>query len=156
MNSSYKLSENDALERLRELCSRAEKSEYDISKKLDEWGLEDKAEAIISNLRNDRFLDNSRYARAFVIDKIRFNKWGKYKVTYLLRGKKISENDIRDALGAIDPTEYKTIVFEELKKKKASLRIYDLNKIKASIYAFGNQRGYESEIINEFIRMIEK
>jgi regulatory protein len=123
MNASGYISENEALNRLRDFCSRAEKSEYDIRKKLDEWGLEDSAEKIISVLKTERYLDNSRYACAFTIDKIRFNKWGKYKVTYLLRGKKISETDIHEAFEAIDNNEYKNIVFDELKKKKASLKI---------------------------------
>jgi regulatory protein len=151
MNSSYYISENDALNRLMELCSRSEKSEDDICKKLKEWGLEDKSEKIISDLKVDKYLDNSRYARAFAIDKIRFNKWGKYKVGYLLRGKHISDSDINMALEAIDYDEYKTIVFEELKKKKKTLKLKDIYKIKTKIYAFGNQRGYESELINEFL-----
>jgi regulatory protein len=156
MTYSNYFSENEALNRLKDLCSRTEKSEYDIRIKLDEWGLEDRAENVIAALKTERYLDNSRYARAFAVDKIRFNKWGKYKVAYLLRGKKISEKDIHDALGAIDIDEYKTIIIEELKKKKASLKIYDINKIKASIYSFGNQRGYESEHINEFLAMKDK
>jgi len=151
MNSGYNLSENDALNRLMDLCSRAEKSEYDIQKKLTEWGLEDKAEKIISVLKNDKYLDNSRFARAFTIDKIRFNKWGKFKVKYLLKCKKISDKDVQDALDTIDYNEYRTIVFEELKKKKKSLKMNDPFKIKTKIYTFGNQRGYESELIGEFI-----
>jgi regulatory protein len=153
MNSSYYISENEALNRLMNLCSRSEKSEFDILQKLTEWGIEDKAGKIITILKNEKYIDNSRFARAFAVDKIRFNKWGKYKVGYLLRGKHISDLEIKDALGKVDYDEYRTIVFEELSKKKKSLKINDPYKIKNKIFAFANQRGYESELTNEFLGM---
>lgn len=155
MKQPYKISESYAIEKLKELCSRAEKSEYDICKKLSDWGLDNKTEKILSILKEENYINNVRFARAFVTDKIRLNKWGKYKVRMLLRGKNISDTIIREAFEAFDDDEYREIVYSELKKKMKLLKIDDPYKLKAKIYAFGNQRGYESDLVNVFLSMKE-
>jgi len=155
MKPPIKISESYAIEKLKELCSRAEKSEYDICKRLSDWGLYNYTEKILSILRAENYIDNVRFAKAFAIDKIRLNKWGKYKVRMLLRGKNISDTIIREAFEALDDEEYHEIVNSELKKKMKSLKIDDPYKLKAKIYAFGNQRGYENDLINEFLSIKE-
>jgi regulatory protein len=152
MGPSFNIPENVALTRLMALCSRSEKSEYDVLNKLIEWGLEDQSKKILDTLKKENYIDNFRFACAFAIDKIKFNKWGRYKVRYLLKSKHISEIDIQNALNAIDYDEYRKIVFEELRKKKSTLKTTNSFEIKSKIYAFGNQRGYENDLINEFLR----
>jgi regulatory protein len=151
MNGIKKISEKEAIRRLMELCSRAEKSSYDIRKKLAEWGLEKESEKIIGSLTKGHFIDDFRYARAFVIDKIRLNKWGILKVRYLLKSKQITSIDIEKAILALDYEEYRKMVFTELARKQHSLNIKDPYKLKSKLYAFAGQRGYESILINEFI-----
>jgi regulatory protein len=151
MKTLDKISESMALNRLKKLCSRSEKSESDIHKKLTEWKLDDKTGKILSILRAEKFVDNSRFARAFAVDKIRLNKWGKYKVGVLLKNKGISESQIREALSVIDYSEYQQMIFSELNKKKKTLKITDPYQLKSKIFSFGNQRGYENELINEFL-----
>jgi regulatory protein len=118
---------------------------------IDKLNVDEETEKIIDALAKDKYIDDARYARAFVIDKIRFNKWGVIKVRYLLRGKQISTADITTALRSVDPEEYRRIVFDELTKKRKGLHINDSYKLKAKLYAFANQRGYETALINEFI-----
>jgi regulatory protein len=151
MKAVKKISRSEALDRLMNLCSRTEKSSSDIRKKLHEWGLDEETEKIIDALTKDKYIDDTRYARAFVIDKIRFNKWGVIKVRYLLRSKQISSADITAALSSVDPEEYRRIVFDELTKKRKSLQTGHSYKLKAKLHAFANQRGYETVLINEFI-----
>jgi regulatory protein len=155
MTSTERMQESYALNRLKELCSKSEKSEQEISKKLTDWGLESKKENIISILKKENYLNNTRFAHAFAVDKLRFNKWGKYKIKMLLRSKEIIDTIISDALSVIDDQEYRQIIFSELLKKKKSLKERDSYKLKSKIYSFGIQRGYESELINEFLSMKE-
>ena len=79
MKRSPAPSKKEALLRLMKLCSRSEKSTYEIKMKLKNWGLETHAKEIIDQLQKENFLDDSRYARAFVHDKILLNKWGRIK-----------------------------------------------------------------------------
>jgi regulatory protein len=151
MRTTEKINTNHAISRLKQLCSRSEKSELDIRKKLGEWQLEDQADKIISILKNEKFIDNVRYAKAFAIDKMRFNKWGKYKIRIILRSKEIPDFQINEAISSIDEEEYRKMVFSELEKKKKSLKKAEPFIVKAKIFAFGSQRGYESEIINDFL-----
>jgi regulatory protein len=151
MNSTGKVSENYALNRLMDLCSRSEKSEHDIRKKLSEWGLENKSDKIVSILKSEKYVDDTRFARAFAIDKMRLNKWGKFKIRLLLKSKNINDTCLKEALSAIDENEYRHMIFAELTKKKKTLKDKDPYKLKAKIYSFGNQRGYESEVISDFL-----
>lgn len=141
----------DALERLMDLCSRSEKSPYEIEMKLKQWGLESHAEAILEKLREEKFLSPERFARAFSRDKMNFNKWGRIKIRYYLKGHRIQESLIESALLKLDQKEYKNMIFNELKKKSDGIKLKDPYQKKARIYSFGMQRGYEPDLINRFL-----
>ncbi len=151
MKKNQPITESNALNRLMELCSRSEKSSYDIRKKLKEWGLEDKIDAILKKLVKEKFIDNSRFALAFAHDKILINKWGKIKVEYLLKKQQIQRADIAHAFGAINDNEYREMIFMEMQKKKVSLKDSSCMLIKSKLYAFGVQRGYEPDLIRAFV-----
>jgi regulatory protein len=155
MLKTKKMSFSEALQRLMDLCSRSEKSSSDILKKLREWKLEEEADNIIKLLREDLFLDDARYASAFAADKIKLNKWGIIKIRYLLKSRQIMSSDIEKAIIQIDMNNYHQMVFSELSIKKNTLKSKDPYIVKNKLYAFGNQRGYESNLINEFIESIE-
>lgn len=146
---------NEALQRLMDICSRSEKSSSDILKKLREWKLEKEADQIIKHLREEHFIDDLRYACAFVADKIKLNKWGILKVRYSLKSRQIESEIIEKAIDQIDMNVYHKIVFSELSIKKNTLKSKDPFIVKNKLYAFGNQRGYESNFINEFIESTE-
>lgn len=146
-----KISKSEALLRLQNLCSRTEKSEFELRKKLEGWGLNDEADTIIKHLGKDDFLNPLRFAKAFTHDKIMFNKWGKVKVRYQLRGHQIADGIIEEVFSEYDEKTYLEMVYAELSKKRKSIRENNPYKIKAKLFAFGNQRGYESSIISEFI-----
>jgi regulatory protein len=147
------ISEATALSRLMQICSRAEKSAFEIGKKLKEWGLEAKADQIINKLVREGFIDDTRFAIAFSKDKIVLNKWGKIKVRFLLKGYHIPDKDIRQALDRIDDQQYQDIVFAELDKKKSSLKKYPVLQLKSKLYAFGAQRGYEPDLMHRYFEL---
>ena len=60
-----------ALERLRDLCSRSEHCTAEIEKKLYSWGIgSPDGEKIIASLRRDRYIDDERFAHAFAAKRI--------------------------------------------------------------------------------------
>lgn len=140
------MTKKEALIKLQAICSKQEKCTSDIVKKLNEWEVpEETAQEIVNALILDKFVDDVRYANAFVKDKFRFNRWGKIKIVSQLRFKKIDEDIIENALKEIEEPEYKKFVLYELTKKRKSIKDDDKYKIKAKLIRFGQSKGIEME-----------
>ena len=79
-----------ALAALMRLCARAEKSQEDARRLMRGWGLAERdAEGVLAKLVRDRFIDDARYAGAFVREKLRLSGWGGYKIRTALQRKRI-------------------------------------------------------------------
>ena len=88
-----------ALAALMRLCARAEKSESDARRLMRGWGLAERdAEQVLGKLVRDRFIDDGRYAEAFVREKLRLSGWGAYKIRTALQRKGIRRELIDAAL----------------------------------------------------------
>ena len=98
---------DNAFLRLATLCARCEQAEGDLRKKLRDWGIASSdADAIIDRLKQERYLDNERYAHAYCRDKLRFNGWGRIKIAFMLKGKGVEQEFIDAALAQIDEEQY--------------------------------------------------
>ncbi len=98
-----KLTESQALSKVAAYCSKAERSESDVRKKLDAWELQEEAQKrIIDRLKKEKFLDEKRFARSFIKDKVRFNKWGKAKIVFELKKKNVKQSIIDECVSEID------------------------------------------------------
>lgn len=136
------------LNRAAKLCSSGEKCTHDVRIKLIDWGLEsDEAHKAINYLIENKFIDDGRFAKFYVKDKLKFNKWGKIKITYSLRQKQISSNLIEDAISAIDPQEYTEILDQLISSKIRSVGSLKTAANKAKVLRFAAQRGFSSEDI---------
>ena len=144
MKKQNNISKSAALIQLMKECSRSEKSPFDIEKKLKSWGLEQHADDIIEKLRMEKFLDEKRFTKAFIHDKIWINKWGRIKIRFLLLQHKIPLKS------------YKQLVWNELAKKKLSLKNMKPLQVKSKLFSFGYQRGYETDQIREFYETSEE
>lgn len=142
-----------ALARLEELCARSEQCCFDLRSKLYRWKVEQPHDPIIERLLERRFVDDERFARAFVRDKYRFDRWGRIKIAHALAAKRIERPIISSALEEIEPREYAINCFKLLKAKRKSLpddiEPYDARS-KLMRYAAG--RGYEPNLI---IRLLD-
>ncbi len=147
-------SETDILNRLRQICSKSEKSPKDIQDKLKQWNSECDPLYIIGVLKKEGFLDESRYTMAYVNDKIKFARWGKIKIRYHLKFKSISEGIIDHNLNSFPFDEYRKIIEGEIRKKNSALKESDPFKRKQKLLSFGNQRGFECELLLEIIESL--
>lgn len=86
------------LDKFRRLCSRREYCSEDILTKIKD----ENASKILEQLIKDGFVDDGRYAKAFANDKYKFGGWGKNKIRYALKIKKIDEGEIEAALEQIE------------------------------------------------------
>ena len=101
------------------------------------------------NAEWQRYVDDERFARAFVKDKIRYNKWGRRKVQQALWQKHISEDIQQEVLDEIDDNEYLSVLRPLLKQKRKSTKAqsdYELNQ-KLARFALG--RGFTFDIIRQ-------
>ena len=134
-----------------QLCSRREYCRKDISEKLISLGCTPtEACEVVDFLVEQKFVDERRYTEAFAKDKLRFNKWGRVKIAYMLRAQNIDRNMIMDVLSEIDETEYRQILAGELQKKHRTLR-GNIFEIKGKLFRFATGRGFESELVNGMI-----
>lgn len=142
-----------ALARIQKICSNQEKCSFDVHQKLSDWGFENLAiEKIINSLIEDKFVDDNRFAKSFAREKFRFNNWGRIKITYALKQKRIPESTINLALEEIEEEEYLHVLEIELIKKRKSIKAKNQFDLKGKLLRFGQSKGFETEYI---LRIIE-
>jgi len=151
MKEKETLSPAMALEKLQKMCSMQEKCPADIILLLKRWGVgQEHHEDIIIRLKSDKFIDEGRYAAAFVKDKVKFDHWGFLKIMYFLKQKGIPRNVVDDACKAIDRNDYAIMIKKELDKKKKTLT-GKRREVAAKLARYGSSRGYEMEIMHPFL-----
>lgn len=141
------LSPTEALAKAAGLCAKGEHCAADITAKLMLWGIEDQdAGNIVNKLVEQGFIDETRYARAFINDKYRFAKWGRVKIEQGLRMKQIPSAVFKPLMDeVIDKEEYIQTLCDLLKQKRKSLKEEDENQLRAKLTRFALQRGFTYE-----------
>jgi len=130
------------------LCSRGEKCSSDVFEKLLKRGLSfEDANEIIKFLQSENYLDDSRFAESYALDKFRFNKWGKIKIKMMLSQKQLPENMIDSAIKKIPDPEYLSILEKEILLKSKMVKDVDEFSRKMKIARFAAGRGFEQDLI---------
>ena len=150
------MTEQEAYLQLAAICAQAEHCEQEMRDKMKRWELDETVQnRIIDRLTKERYIDHERYARAFVKDKIRYNKWGRRKVQQALWMKRI-DNDIQQrVLDEIDEKEYLDVLRPLLKQKRKSIKAdsdYELNQ---KLVRFALSRGFTFDIIRQCLNVDE-
>jgi len=139
------------------LCSKAEKCSTEIRKKLSDWGAgEEIAEKVIKKLVAEKFIDDTRYASFFVKDKFRFNKWGRIKISYMLRQKGISSETITEAMQQIDEADYRETLQKLLQGKSRNTSAKNPYDQKARLLRFAQSRGFENDMVFQVLATMDK
>jgi regulatory protein len=147
-NELYKSALNKAMAQ----CSRREFCCDDIRKKLLLWGIGNiDSEKIISILIKENFINESRYATAFVKDKYNYNKWGKVKIAAHLNAKKIHTDTIKTALDSIDKELYTNSLKELISNHRRKIKARNQYDLKAKLLRFGLSKGYESSLLYDLL-----
>lgn len=133
-----------ALSSLMRQCARAEKCSGDALRLMRRWGVsESDARKVLERLLRERFIDDGRYAAAFVRDKMRFSGWGERKIRMALRAKGVAAQHIDAALGELESVDNSRRLEEMLRKKAAKTTARDLYDLKGKLVRFGMSRGFE-------------
>lgn len=137
-------------------CSVAERCEADVLRRLSKYQLSTKEEeTLINQLKEENFLNEERYAKAFVNDKYKFSKWGKRKISQALYEKGISSQCISSALEFIDDSVYIQNLKELLESKNKTIKAKDSYEHNGKLIRFALGRGYQYNEIAQIIANIE-
>ena len=145
---SKEKTEQEAYLQLAAMCAQAEHCEQEMRDKMKRWAIEpDAQDRVIARLIKERYIDNERYARAFVKDKIRYNKWGRRKVMQALWMKRIDDDIQRSVLDEIDDKEYIDVLIPLLKQKRKAIKAKSDYELNQKLVRFALGRGFDFSII---------
>ncbi|KQC02178.1 regulatory protein RecX [Pedobacter sp. Hv1] len=137
-----------ALVKAESWCAYQERSQHEVRNKLYEWNLKpDEVEELITELITTNFLNEERFALAYVSGKANIKKWGKIKIKQGLKLKKVPEKLIQKALNSIDGDQYLANLLATAEKKSAVLSEKDPVKRKYKLITYLQSKGFENDLI---------
>ena len=144
------MTEQEAYLQLAALCAQAEHCQQEMRDKMRRWELDETVQnRIIDRLIKERYVDDERYARAFVKDKISYNKWGRRKVQQGLWQKRIDADIQQRVLDEIDEKEYLDVLRPLLKQKRKSIRAANDYELNQKLARFALSRGFTFDLIRQ-------
>ena len=139
-----------AYQRLSALCARSEHCQQEMLEKMRQWGLHEEAQAeVMARLVGEKYVDDERFTRAFVYDKIRYSKWGRRKVEQALWAKRIDESISKPILDEVDDEEYLQTLRPMLKQKRRTTKARSEYELSTKLIKFALGRGFTMDIIRQ-------
>lgn len=149
--------ETDAYLTLAALCAQAEHCQYEMLEKMRRWEMPEEEQArVMQRLVSERYVDDERYARAFVKDKVRYNKWGRRKVEQALWQKHIDDDIRQRVLNEVDDEEYLNVLRPLLKQKRKSTKAASDYELNQKLVRFALSRGFTFDIIRQCLDVSEE
>lgn len=145
-----------ALADLMKYASRAERSSGDAMRLMRTWNVPEASRAgILARLERDRFIDDSRFAGAYVREKSRLAGWGSHKIMAGLRAKGIAKDIAAEAIAKnYDGGDAAERLEELLRRKVKSIKTGTKYEIKGKLMRFALSRGYEFDTIADALERV--
>lgn len=144
-----------ALKTLMNRCAKSEISISDAMRSLHRWGVAPETRSsIIDTLQQQGFIDEQRFAAAYVREKARLNHWGIYKIRAELRAKQIPEPVIEEALRQLDDMDTQTQLKELLKRKLKTLHTKNNYELRGKLMRYGTARGFDSSDVADWVERL--
>ena len=149
--------EQEAYLTLTALCAQAEHCQWEMLEKMRRWEVPEEAQArVMQRLVKEKYVDDERYAEAFVKDKIRYNKWGRRKVDQGLWQKHIDADIRKRVLDEVDDDEYLSVLRPLLKQKRKTTKANSDYELNQKLMRFALGRGFTFDIIRQCIDVAEE
>ena len=128
-----------------------------MKEKTTRWGIdEDAQQRVVEYLVANRYVDDRRYARSFVNDKLKYNKWGPRKIEQSLWMKHIDESILREALDDVDNEEYISVLRPLLTSKRKTTKAETDYEMNQKLLRFAIGRGFTFEQVKEVIDDVDE
>lgn len=146
------ITEQEALQKLSALCARAEHSSGEMLEKMRRWQLsEDARERVLDRLIDEKFVDDERFARLFVREKIRFDRWGRRKIEQALYQKGVASDISRRVLDEVDDEAYVAELKKLIAAKRRSVQAESDYEMRAKLTKYALGRGFDYNVIRQCI-----
>lgn len=139
-----------AYQKLAALCARSEHCQQEMLDKMRQWGVDEEEQAkVMARLVEERYVDDERFTRAFVNDKVRYAKWGRRKIEQALWMKRIDEQLARTVLDEVPDEDYIAILRPALKQKRRSTKAASEYKMTMKLIKYALSRGFTMDVIKQ-------
>lgn len=142
------MTEEQVLNKLTTLCARGEHCQQEMLDKMRKWEIEEDVQArVMEYLLKEKFIDEERYTRLFVEEKIKFNKWGRKKLEQALYMKRIPRSIYAPILDEVDEDNYEEILRPLLEAKRKTVTGKSEYEIRGKLIRFALSRGFDMDTI---------
>jgi len=149
------LTPDQVLDKMAKYCAYQERCVKDVRDKLKAFEISEEEKAkIIDYLLDNRFVNDERYAKAFVRGKVNQSGWGVNKIRFHLIQKGIDKNIIDEALGQTDEEAYRQRLIEILETKSKTVKASNDFEKKRKLAAYAMQKGFEGSLVWEVLKVI--
>ncbi|MBQ8466369.1 MAG: RecX family transcriptional regulator [Prevotella sp.] len=139
-----------AYQKLAALCARSEHCQQEMLDKMRQWGVDEEEQAkVMARLVEERYVDDERFTRAFVNDKVRYAKWGRRKIEQALWMKRIDEQLARTVLDEVPDEDYIAILRPALKQKRRSTKAASEYEMTMKLIKYALSRGFTMDVIKQ-------
>ena len=156
--NEVRLTPLQAIPKVKQYCSYQERCHSEVRDKLYSFGLHrNDVDSLISQLIEENYLNEQRFAIQFAGGRFRMKQWGRVKIRYTLKAKQVSEYCIKKALEQIDDDQYCKLLHELAGKKWETLKS-EKNKFikKRKLQDFLLLKGFEPDLVREEAAKSEK
>lgn len=137
----------EALQSLMRLCARAEKSSGDAIRLMRTWGVaESERHGVLDRLLELRFIDDRRYAEAYVREKSQLSGWGARKIAMQLRQKGVAKEIIAEALSSLDSEDMSARLKDKLQRKLRTTKAASAYELRGKLLRYALSAGYDYDM----------
>jgi len=146
----------ELLQRAMRACSEREYCISDISALLARWGADGSETRtwIIDRLIKEKFIDEYRYSRAFVLDHFRHSQWGRVKISMALKQKKVEPEAIASGMEAIGEDKYLELLQKILGDQRRKIKAKNRLDLRGKLLRHALGKGFESHLVYDAINSL--
>ncbi len=149
------MTQEQIISKLTAVCARAEHCKDDMLRRMQRWQVDEATQReVISYLVKEKYIDEERYARFFINDKIKYNRWGRRKVEQALYFKHIPREVYEPLLDDVANEDFESVLLPLLQNKEKSLRYANDYEKRMKLLRFAMQRGFSYEQADKCINML--
>jgi regulatory protein len=149
------MTKEQIISKLTAVCARAEHCKDDMLRRMQRWQVDEATQReVISYLVKEKYIDEERYARFFINDKIKYNRWGRRKVEQALYFKHIPREVYEPLLDDVANEDFESVLLPLLQNKEKSLKYANDYEKRMKLLRFAMQRGFSYEQADKCINML--
>lgn len=150
------MTQEQIISKLTAVCARAEHCKDDMLRRMQRWQVDEATQReVISYLVKEKYIDEERYARFFINDKIKYNRWGRRKVEQALYFKHIPREVYEPLLDDVANEDFESVLLPLLQNKEKSLKYANDYEKRMKLLRFAMQRGFSYEQADKCINLLK-